>query len=74
MANVDGVFWYTKHVHYTLVWILLWNKPATSHTNHKQVHLCACIWKWCVYVGKHGHKGQIHNEFKGAITESCLCS
>jgi hypothetical protein len=22
---VDGVFWYTKHVHYTLVWILLWN-------------------------------------------------
>jgi hypothetical protein len=23
--NVDGVFWYTKHVHYTLVWICLWN-------------------------------------------------
>jgi hypothetical protein len=22
---VDGVFWYTKHVHYTLVWICLWN-------------------------------------------------
>jgi hypothetical protein len=22
---VDGVFWYTKHVHYTLVWIFLWN-------------------------------------------------
>jgi hypothetical protein len=22
---VDGVFWYTKHVHYTLVWIGLWN-------------------------------------------------
>jgi hypothetical protein len=21
---VDGVFWYTKHVHYTLVWICLW--------------------------------------------------
>jgi hypothetical protein len=21
--NVDGVFWYTKHVHYTLVWTLL---------------------------------------------------
>jgi hypothetical protein len=20
---VDGVFWYTKHVHYTLVWIWL---------------------------------------------------
>jgi hypothetical protein len=20
-AIVDGVFWYTKHVHYTLVWI-----------------------------------------------------
>jgi hypothetical protein len=20
-ADVDGVFWYTKHVHYTLVWI-----------------------------------------------------
>jgi hypothetical protein len=19
--TVDGVFWYTKHVHYTLVWI-----------------------------------------------------
>jgi hypothetical protein len=19
--GVDGVFWYTKHVHYTLVWI-----------------------------------------------------
>jgi hypothetical protein len=24
-GNVDGVFWYTKHVHYTLVWICLWN-------------------------------------------------
>jgi hypothetical protein len=24
-AVVDGVFWYTKHVHYTLVWICLWN-------------------------------------------------
>jgi hypothetical protein len=24
-ADVDGVFWYTKHVHYTLVWIWLWN-------------------------------------------------
>jgi hypothetical protein len=23
--SVDGVFWYTKHVHYTLVWIYLWN-------------------------------------------------
>jgi hypothetical protein len=22
---VDSVFWYTKHVHYTLVWICLWN-------------------------------------------------
>jgi hypothetical protein len=22
---VDGVFWYTKHVHYTLVWMCLWN-------------------------------------------------
>jgi hypothetical protein len=21
LINVDGVFWYTKHVHYTLVWI-----------------------------------------------------
>jgi hypothetical protein len=21
MLFVDGVFWYTKHVHYTLVWI-----------------------------------------------------
>jgi cytochrome oxidase assembly protein ShyY1 len=21
MVRVDGVFWYTKHVHYTLVWI-----------------------------------------------------
>jgi hypothetical protein len=20
-GDVDGVFWYTKHVHYTLVWI-----------------------------------------------------
>jgi hypothetical protein len=20
-GSVDGVFWYTKHVHYTLVWI-----------------------------------------------------
>jgi hypothetical protein len=20
-GGVDGVFWYTKHVHYTLVWI-----------------------------------------------------
>jgi hypothetical protein len=25
MKLVDGVFWYTKHVHYTLVWICLWN-------------------------------------------------
>jgi hypothetical protein len=24
-GGVDGVFWYTKHVHYTLVWIGLWN-------------------------------------------------
>jgi hypothetical protein len=24
-AAVYGVFWYTKHVHYTLVWICLWN-------------------------------------------------
>jgi hypothetical protein len=24
-GDVDGVFWYTKHVHYTLVWIWLWN-------------------------------------------------
>jgi hypothetical protein len=24
-ASVDGVFWYIKHVHYTLVWICLWN-------------------------------------------------
>jgi hypothetical protein len=23
--SVDGVFWYTKYVHYTLVWICLWN-------------------------------------------------
>jgi hypothetical protein len=22
---VDSVFWYTIHVHYTLVWICLWN-------------------------------------------------
>jgi hypothetical protein len=21
LGQVDGVFWYTKHVHYTLVWI-----------------------------------------------------
>jgi hypothetical protein len=21
LGNVDSVFWYTKHVHYTLVWI-----------------------------------------------------
>jgi hypothetical protein len=39
-----------------------------------QAHLCACIWKCCVYVGKHGHKGWIHNKFKGAFTESCSCS
>jgi hypothetical protein len=24
-GDVDGVFGYTKHVHYTLVWICLWN-------------------------------------------------
>jgi hypothetical protein len=24
-GDVDDVFWYTKHVHYTLVWICLWN-------------------------------------------------
>jgi hypothetical protein len=39
-----------------------------------QVHLCACIWKCCVYVGKHGHKGRLRNKFKGAFTESCSCS
>jgi hypothetical protein len=25
VMHVDGVFWYTKYVHYTLVWIWLWN-------------------------------------------------
>jgi hypothetical protein len=25
LSSVDGVFWYTKHVCYTLVWISLWN-------------------------------------------------
>jgi hypothetical protein len=39
-----------------------------------QVHLCAWIWKCCVYVGKHGHKGRIRNKLKGAFTESCSCS
>jgi hypothetical protein len=24
-GDVDGVFWYTKHVYYTLVWIRLRN-------------------------------------------------
>jgi hypothetical protein len=24
-GDVDGVFWYAKHVHYTMVWICLWN-------------------------------------------------
>jgi hypothetical protein len=24
-GDVDDVFWYTKHVNYTLVWICLWN-------------------------------------------------
>jgi hypothetical protein len=24
-GDVDGVFWFTKHVHYTLVCIYLWN-------------------------------------------------
>jgi hypothetical protein len=24
-VDVDSVFWYIKHVHYTLVWICLWN-------------------------------------------------
>jgi hypothetical protein len=24
-GDVDGVLWYTKYVHYTLVWICLWN-------------------------------------------------
>jgi hypothetical protein len=38
-----------------------------------QVHLHVCIWKCYVYVGKHGHKGRIHNKFKGAIKESCSC-
>jgi hypothetical protein len=23
--GVDDVFWYTKHVHYTFIWIWLWN-------------------------------------------------
>jgi hypothetical protein len=39
-----------------------------------QVHLCACIWNCCVYVGKHGHNGRIRNKFKGAFMESCSCS
>jgi hypothetical protein len=51
---VDGVFWYTKHVHYTLVWICLWNSPATRHTNHITsssmcMHLevlCLCRITW----------------------------
>jgi hypothetical protein len=38
------------------------------------IHLCACIWKCCVYVRKHGHNGRIRNKFKGAFTESCSCS
>jgi hypothetical protein len=38
------------------------------------VHLRVRIWKCYVYVGKHGHKGQIHNKFKGEIKESCSCS
>jgi hypothetical protein len=25
LMTVDSVFWYIKHVHYTLVWICLWN-------------------------------------------------
>jgi hypothetical protein len=25
LGQVDGVLWYTKHVHYTLVWIWLQN-------------------------------------------------
>jgi hypothetical protein len=25
MLYVDGVFWYTKHVHCTSVWAWLWN-------------------------------------------------
>jgi hypothetical protein len=25
LSGVDGVFWYAKHVHYTLVWICLRN-------------------------------------------------
>jgi hypothetical protein len=51
---VDGVFWYTKPVHYTLVWISLWNEPATRHTNHITsssicMHLevlCLCRKTW----------------------------
>jgi hypothetical protein len=34
-----------------------------------QVQLCMCIWKCCVFAGKHRLKGQSHNEFKGANEE-----
>jgi hypothetical protein len=39
-----------------------------------QVQLCMCIWKCCVFAGKHGLKGRSHNEFEGANKEfhSCL--
>jgi hypothetical protein len=47
-SDIDGVFWYTKHLHYTLVWIWLWNQPAIRHTNDI-VHLRVYIWKCCVF-------------------------
>jgi hypothetical protein len=33
-----------------------------------------CIWKCCVFVGKHGQKGRSHNKFKGANEEFHSCS
>jgi hypothetical protein len=33
-----------------------------------------CIWKYYVFVGKHGQKGRSHNKFKGENEEFRSCS
>jgi hypothetical protein len=33
-----------------------------------------CIWKYCVFAGKHEQKGRSHNKFKGANEKFRSCS
>jgi hypothetical protein len=42
-GDVVGVFWYTKNVHYTLVWIDYGTNPPLGTLLIQQVHLRVCI-------------------------------